>query len=243
MLELVAKLQKVDDLHMVLPLFLSGGAFAVYQGLSEDVKEDYADVRNALTATFSASPLTAYEEFVNRRLKENESVDVYLAEQEFKKRLREAACLCASGFPQKSKSPTLCVWVNGKKIKALLDTGCSKSILNYEIANVGKVGPAKERVIMMNGNSIAVNHKVVADVTVNGITIGLGCLVADIVPGYQMLLGIDVVRLLGVVQVSMDGHTKKFNVEEINVGATAAPYQPTDEICLPVSEKITDKTS
>ena len=60
-LELVAKIQKVDDLHVVLPLLLSGGAFAVYQGLSEDVKEDYANVRNALTAAFSSSPLTAYE--------------------------------------------------------------------------------------------------------------------------------------------------------------------------------------
>ena len=168
------------------------------------------------------------------------SLSTALLKKEFKKRQR-AVCLCASGFTQKSKPPTLCVWVHGKKIKALLDTGCSKSILNFEIANVGKVGPAKERVIMMNGNSIAVNHKAVADVTVNGITIGLECLVANIVPGYQMLLGMDAVRLLGGVQVSMDGHTIKFNVEEINVGATAALYKPTDETCLPVLEKIIDK--
>ena len=79
-LELVAKLQKVDELHVVLPLFLSGGAFAVYQGLSDEIKEDYKEVKNALTTAFSASPLKAYEEFINRRLKENESVDVYLAE-------------------------------------------------------------------------------------------------------------------------------------------------------------------
>ena len=65
---------------MVLALFLSGGAFAVYQGLSEDGKEDYADVRNALTAAFSTSPQTAYEEFVSRHLKGNEFVDVYLVE-------------------------------------------------------------------------------------------------------------------------------------------------------------------
>ena len=64
-LELVAKLQKVDELHVVLPLFLSGGAFAVYQGLSDEIKEDYKEVKNALTTAFSASPLTAYEEFIN----------------------------------------------------------------------------------------------------------------------------------------------------------------------------------
>ena len=77
-MELVAKLQNVDELHVVLPLFLSGGAFAVY--LSDEIKEDYKEVKNALTTAFSASPATAYEEFINRRLKENESVDVYLAE-------------------------------------------------------------------------------------------------------------------------------------------------------------------
>ena len=33
-LELVAKLQKVKELENFLPLFLTGGAFLVYQGLS-----------------------------------------------------------------------------------------------------------------------------------------------------------------------------------------------------------------
>ena len=56
-----------------------------------------------------------------------------------------------------------------------------------------------------------------------------------------MLLGMDSIRLLGGVQVSIHGHTIKLNVGERNVGVTAAPYQPTDEICLPVFEKIIDK--
>ena len=36
--ELVAKLQSIDDLEKFVPLFLTGGAFAVYVSLSEDQK-------------------------------------------------------------------------------------------------------------------------------------------------------------------------------------------------------------
>ena len=56
-----------------------------------------------------------------------------------------------------------------------------------------------------------------------------------------MLLGMDSGRLLGGVQVSMDGYTIKFNVEEIFVSATAASYLATNEICLPVFKKTVNK--
>jgi hypothetical protein len=38
-LELVAKLQNIKGLDKFLPLFLSGGAFSVYEGLDEKVKQ------------------------------------------------------------------------------------------------------------------------------------------------------------------------------------------------------------
>ena len=37
-LELVAKLQKIEDLKPFLPLFLNGAAFAVYKQLPDSVK-------------------------------------------------------------------------------------------------------------------------------------------------------------------------------------------------------------
>jgi len=79
-LELVAKLQNVNDLHTFLPLFLSGGAFLVYQGLSDEVKEDFKKLKQALLSSFSADASTAYEELRNRHLRNNESVDIYLAD-------------------------------------------------------------------------------------------------------------------------------------------------------------------
>ena len=53
-------------------------------------------------------------------------------------------------LPAKIKvANTLCMGEK-KKEKAFLDTGCSKS-LSYELAHMGNVGPAKKKVIMMNG--------------------------------------------------------------------------------------------
>ena len=46
-LELVANLQGIKELQTLLPLFLSCGAFAVYQGLNEEVKKNYSFVKAA----------------------------------------------------------------------------------------------------------------------------------------------------------------------------------------------------
>lgn len=79
-LELVAKLQKVTDLASFVPLFLSGGAFAVYQGLDDANKTDYKKVKAALTSAFSPNKFKAFDAFVTRRLGAGESVDVFLAD-------------------------------------------------------------------------------------------------------------------------------------------------------------------
>ena len=62
-LELVAKLQQINDLRQFLPLFLSGGAFAVYQSLSQADKDDYLAMKHSLTSAFSVGQLKAYEMF------------------------------------------------------------------------------------------------------------------------------------------------------------------------------------
>ena len=79
-LELVAKLQKVDDLTTFLPLFLSGAAFAVYKHLEDDIKEDYPKLKAALLTAFSVDRFSAYIQLQNRALKDGEAVDVYLAD-------------------------------------------------------------------------------------------------------------------------------------------------------------------
>ena len=79
-LELVARLQKVDDLTSFLPLFLHGPAFAVYKQLKEEEKDDYTKLKAALLRAFGVDCYTAYEQLQRRVLQENETVDVYLAD-------------------------------------------------------------------------------------------------------------------------------------------------------------------
>jgi hypothetical protein len=88
--ELVAALQGLKNLEKFVPLFLHGGAFAVYQSLEDNVKEDYDKLKAALTLAFSADPLKAYTEFVARRLQPGEQPDVFLAD------LRRLALLVAT---------------------------------------------------------------------------------------------------------------------------------------------------
>ncbi len=78
--ELVAKLQGVTDISKFLPLFLTGGAFAVYENLPANVQNDDGKLKAALLQAFSTHPLPAFEEFSARRLLPNETVDVYVAD-------------------------------------------------------------------------------------------------------------------------------------------------------------------
>lgn len=117
-LELVAKLQKVEGLQQFLPLFLSGGAFAVYQGLSEEDKDDYKAVRRHLISAFSVGPFKAYEDFVARRCAVGEAVDVYLAD------LTRLALLVS---PERNEQWLLSAFVCGlpDDVKAQMQAACS----------------------------------------------------------------------------------------------------------------------
>ena len=78
--ELVCKLRGVAHLESVLPLRLTGGAFAVYQQLPDAHKQDIGKITKAFRTAFAVDSFTAYEQFVGRRLQHGETVDVFLAE-------------------------------------------------------------------------------------------------------------------------------------------------------------------
>ena len=78
-LVLVCELRKVTDLTTVLPLRLTGSAFAVYQQLPKEKKGKFEEVKKSLLAAFATNSFTAYEQFASRKLKAGESPDVYLA--------------------------------------------------------------------------------------------------------------------------------------------------------------------
>ena len=78
-LVLVCELRKVTELTTVLPLRLSGSAFAVYQQLPREKKGKFEEVKKSLLAAFAVNAFTAYEQFATRKLRAGESPDVYLA--------------------------------------------------------------------------------------------------------------------------------------------------------------------
>ena len=70
----------MKDLAVVIPLFLDGPAFAVYDQLKEEEKRDADRIELALKTAFACDKFLAYDEFRNRQWKNGESVDVYLAD-------------------------------------------------------------------------------------------------------------------------------------------------------------------
>ncbi|CAM1332166.1 Uncharacterised protein r2_g4115 [Pycnogonum litorale] len=77
--ELVCRLRGLSKPECVIPLRLTGGAFAVYQQLSVIDKGGINKIKASLYAAFAADSFLAYEQFVSRKLRSGESVDVFLA--------------------------------------------------------------------------------------------------------------------------------------------------------------------
>jgi hypothetical protein len=78
--ELVAKLRGFTDLAAVIPLFLEGAAFSVYNELGEEEKKSSDSVKKALTDAFSINAFQAYELFSKRKWCRGEPVDLFLTD-------------------------------------------------------------------------------------------------------------------------------------------------------------------
>ena len=76
--EQVCKLFRIKELSMVIPLRLMKEAHVVYQQLGDDT--DLEEIKHALYTAFWTDPFIAWKQFVGRRLKPSEMVDVYLAD-------------------------------------------------------------------------------------------------------------------------------------------------------------------
>ena len=108
-LELVCKLRGITELHNVAPLRLTAGAFSVYQQLTSEDKEKYKSIKAALISAFATDKFLAYEQFVARKLRDGEPVDVYLADL---RRLAEhfggipddgLSCAFVAGLPEAAR--------------------------------------------------------------------------------------------------------------------------------------------
>ena len=111
-------------LMSVLPLRLTGGAFAVWSQLPAISRGSLSDVRDALYAAFALDGFAAYDAFINRRLRAGESADVFLAE------LRRLAVLFG-GVPDRA---LVCAFVSGlpENVRQVIRAGSRAENLSLE---------------------------------------------------------------------------------------------------------------
>lgn len=77
---LVAKIKKIEDVVSLIPLYLEGAAFAVYDQMAEDKKMNKDDVEKVLLTAFTQNNFGAYDSLRLRSWCPGESVDVFLSD-------------------------------------------------------------------------------------------------------------------------------------------------------------------
>ena len=148
-LKLVCEMQKVKDVSHILPLFLEGAAFSVYDQLSDWKKRDATEIKQALIDAFSIDCFTAYEIFQSRKCKRDEPVDVFLTEL---KRLAKLAGV-------ESENLIKCAFVVGLPDEISRQLRISVEMKNSSLENV-----VRQARIMMSGTN---QNNVLATVRTN----------------------------------------------------------------------------
>ena len=141
--------------------------------------------------------------------------------REGKKRGRRIALSCAGGLPgQLAQLPMIDVWVEGRKCRGLLDTGCSRSILSSRLGEMfSKRCVAARGVVMMNGAEQPCEQIFGVNMEMQGAKISLNCLVSRILPGVDVLIGVDAVHALGGVKIDGEGRVAMMRGRTVDVAA------------------------
>ncbi|XP_067930525.1 uncharacterized protein [Watersipora subatra] len=140
-LELVAELQNITELKYLVPLFLSGPAFAIYKQLSADTKKEYALIKQELLTAFGVNNFCAYGQLQRRIYKKGETVDVYLAD------LRRLVALIDQTVPE----PLLkCAFVAGLPIDVATQI---KSISAVEKLSLSELATRARMIMSSNGGA------------------------------------------------------------------------------------------
>jgi hypothetical protein len=128
-----------------------------------------------------------------------------------------------------AQPPVLQVKVNGRQISALLDTGCTCSILDVSVVETSHLSNQSHVVTMMNGETVSSKKVPGVVVEVGGSKIVVDCLVTTLLSGYSMLLGMDAIKLLGGVWIGQDG--------SITIGSAVLGAAATSEHELQIEDE------
>jgi len=95
--------------------------------------------------------------------------------------------------------PTVDVFVEGRLTKALVDTGCSKTIVTSRLTGFGG---GRSSVVAVDGSRVHCLGQAMVSLVVVGKTLRVGCIVTErLLDDVDMILGMDVIERLGGVIV------------------------------------------
>ncbi|KAF0307742.1 Retrovirus-related Pol polyprotein from transposon 297 [Amphibalanus amphitrite] len=211
------------SLAAVLPLRLTGGAFAVWSQMPVADRGSADAVRDALFTAFAPDPFTAYEAFVSRRLQHGESADVFLADLRRLAALfggvpdRMLVCAFVAGLPETTRQ-VIRAGTRAESLELASVLARARAVLSDEQRRINVItvsggryecrGTGPVRVGVCSGVSADVNALVVADRPL----------------GFDLVLGMDAVVALGGVTVkSADESVFGCELTEVAGGAAGEP--------------------
>ena len=135
--------------------------------------------------------------------------------------------------------PTVAVEVDGEQLVALVDSGCSRTVVARRL--VKKLARSGGSVTMVDGGSVMVDCKGEVTMTVFGRTLTMECMVlAKMLTSFELILGMKFIRELGGIWIGPNKvelallATKEAGVAERPGGMTLNYIQPSrDGLKLP----------
>jgi hypothetical protein len=116
------------------------------------------------------------------------------------KRARESCC--AVSLPRRevrappSSLPVVDIYARGRKVKALVDSGCITTLLSARMA--GDQAGNEERLVTVDGGEINVRRTRDTELKIGGVTLNVKTLVIErIMEDFDVILGLDVINKLG----------------------------------------------
>ena len=133
--------------------------------------------------------------------------------------------------------PIVSAVINGRHVQALLDTGCSKSIIAPSLCDYYR---GECDVITVDGSRVRCLGETVVPIMLDGKVFSVSCIVAGrLLVGVDAILGVDVIERVGGIAVK--GNTVQFlesasvggvGVEDVKEKGTACVADETDECSM-----------
>ena len=137
--------------------------------------------------------------------------------------------VCATSFPESSNQalPMMDVRVNGKYVRALIDTGSSQSILSRRLVSEYTTGSGCVFGVSGHAERIVGNAKV--DVDIGSKRLRVNCLILnEIIEGIDFIVGMDVIAEMGGVSIK-EGEVQ-FPSEDLSLSAHSDEEAESDLI-------------